>query len=114
MAGSILGQGYLAGFGMTIGTGIHLEPKTVALILTLQDGGVMETDCVFYATGRVPKLDGLFAEGVSVQTRDNGAVIVDDAFQTSEPGIHALGDVTTNSRTSCEIRGREDVGQVIG
>ena len=44
--------------------------------------------------GRVPKLDGLFAEGVSVQTRDNGAVIVDDAFQTSEPGIHALGDVT--------------------
>jgi len=25
--------------GMTIGTGIHLEPKTVALLLTLQDGG---------------------------------------------------------------------------
>jgi adenosylhomocysteinase len=25
--------------GMTIGTGIHLEPKTVALLLTLQAGG---------------------------------------------------------------------------
>ncbi len=25
--------------GMTIGTGIHLEPKTVALLLTLRDGG---------------------------------------------------------------------------
>jgi adenosylhomocysteinase len=25
--------------GMTIGTGIHLEPKTVALILTLASGG---------------------------------------------------------------------------
>ena len=24
--------------GMTIGTGIHLEPKTVALLLTLRDG----------------------------------------------------------------------------
>ena len=25
--------------GLTIGTGIHLEPKTVALLLTLRDGG---------------------------------------------------------------------------
>src|SRR5436305_13186555 len=25
--------------GLTIGTGIHLEPKTVALLLTLQRGG---------------------------------------------------------------------------
>src|ERR1700682_5120653 len=27
--------------GQTIGTGIHLEPKTVALLLTLKEGGVV-------------------------------------------------------------------------
>jgi len=84
--------------------GIHIHVNTdVSAIegdadgektLRLLNGDSLVVDEVFYATGRVPKLDGLFAEGVSVQTRDNGAVIVDDAFQTSEPGIHALGDVT--------------------
>ncbi len=29
--------------GLTIGTGIHLEAKTVALILTLRDGGATGT-----------------------------------------------------------------------
>ena len=62
--------------------------------LHLLNGDTLQVDEVFYATGRVPKLDGLFADGVGVQTRGNGAVVVDDAFQTSEAGIHALGDVT--------------------
>ena len=84
--------------------GIHIHVNTdVSAIegdvdgektLRLLSGDSLVVDEVFYATGRVPKLDGLFADGVSVDTRDNGAVIVDDAFQTSEPGIHALGDVT--------------------
>ncbi|HBU64776.1 MAG TPA: glutathione-disulfide reductase, partial [Alcanivorax sp.] len=84
--------------------GIHIHVNTdVSAIegeadgektLRLLNGDSLVVDEVFYATGRVPKLDGLFADGVSVQTRDNGAVIVDDAFQTSEPGVYALGDVT--------------------
>ncbi|MCP4386190.1 MAG: hypothetical protein GY798_33080 [Hyphomicrobiales bacterium] len=31
----------------TIGTGIHLEPKTVALLLILQDGGARVVSVIF-------------------------------------------------------------------
>lgn len=62
--------------------------------LHLNDGSTLEVDQVFYATGRVPKLDGLFADGIGVETSEWGAVRVDDQFRTSLDGVHALGDVT--------------------
>lgn len=62
--------------------------------LLLDDGSTLVVDDVFYATGRVPKLDGLLAPGVQLERTDNGALCVDDRFQTSQPGIYALGDVT--------------------
>jgi glutathione reductase (NADPH) len=58
------------------------------------DATEMEADCVMYATGRVPAVDDLGLEHVTVNCRDNGAIIVDDHFRTSEPSIFALGDVT--------------------
>lgn len=61
--------------------------------LHLNDGSTLDVDEVFYATGRVPKLDGLFADGMSVDTAENGAVRVDDHFRTSQAGLYALGDV---------------------
>ena len=46
-----------------------------------------------YATGRRPNIDGLGLENTSIETRSNGAIIVDDYFQTAEPSIYAIGDV---------------------
>ncbi|MBD9501072.1 glutathione-disulfide reductase [Pseudomonas sp. PDM17] len=63
------------------------------LAATLQDGRVLEADCVFYATGRRPQLDNLGLENVSVELDDRGYVKVDEAYGTSEPSIHAIGDV---------------------
>ena len=63
------------------------------LAATLKDGRVLEADCVFYATGRRPQLDNLGLENVSVQLDDRGYVKVDEAYGTSEPSIHAIGDV---------------------
>lgn len=54
----------------------------------------MTFDCVMYATGRAPAVEDLGLEHVNVDRRDNGAIIVDDHFRTSEPSIFALGDVT--------------------
>jgi glutathione reductase (NADPH) len=54
----------------------------------------MTFDCVLYATGRAPSVEDLGLEHVNVDRRDNGAIIVDDQFRTSEPSIFALGDVT--------------------
>ena len=64
-----------------------------SLLATLKDGRLLETDCVFYATGRRPMLDGLGLENVDVALNDKGFVKVDEAYRTSEPSIRAIGDV---------------------
>ena len=47
-----------------------------------------------YATGRSPAVHDIGLERVNVACRDNGAIIIDDEFRTSEPSVFALGDVT--------------------
>jgi len=65
-----------------------------ALRGTFEDGRVIETDVILAATGRKPAVADLGLETVNVAQRENGAIIVDDQYQTSEPNIFALGDVT--------------------
>lgn len=64
-----------------------------SLLATLKDGRHLETDCVFYATGRRPMLDNLGLENTGVELDERGFIKVNDLFQTSEPSILALGDV---------------------
>ena len=56
--------------------------------------GALTTDLVMYATGRHPKTDGLGLEKIGVEMNWNGAVIVNDDYQTSVPSLYAIGDVT--------------------
>ncbi|MCK5874104.1 MAG: glutathione-disulfide reductase [Alcanivoracaceae bacterium] len=60
--------------------------------LDLSDGTELAVDAVFYATGRVPNIDALF-EAESPVLALNGAVKVDDCFQSSMSGVYAVGDV---------------------
>ncbi len=59
----------------------------------LNDGRVLEADQILYATGRVPNVQGLGLEEQGVALAENGAVIVNDQFQSSVPSIYAIGDV---------------------
>jgi adenosylhomocysteinase len=52
--------------GLTIGTGIHLEPKTVALLLTLQRGGAELVSTGNLNTTQQEAVDYLRARGVHV------------------------------------------------
>jgi adenosylhomocysteinase len=52
--------------GRTIGTGIHLEPKTVALLLTLRRGGAEVISTGNLATTQQEAIDHLTAHGVAV------------------------------------------------
>ncbi len=58
------------------------------------DGTEMTVGLIMVATGRSPSVHDIGLENVAVETRENGAIVVNDAFQTSVPNIFALGDVT--------------------
>ena len=64
------------------------------LQVTLQDGSSLEVDAVLYATGRVPLIEGLGLEALGIAQKPDGAILVNDNYQTSLPHIYAVGDVT--------------------
>ena len=51
-------------------------------------------DEVLMAIGRVPNTSGLGLENTKVTTRDDGSIEVFENFQTNDPSIYAVGDVT--------------------
>ncbi|MTD99152.1 dihydrolipoyl dehydrogenase [Paracoccus sp. YIM 132242] len=52
----------------------------------------LEAEVVLVATGRRPYADGLGLDSLGVQMTDRGYVKVDGHWQTSVPGIYAIGD----------------------
>lgn len=71
-----------------------IEKTGDGFVAELEDGGALETDLVFYATGRKPNTEGIGLEEAGVELEPNGAVKVDGYSQTSTPSIYAIGDVT--------------------
>jgi dihydrolipoamide dehydrogenase len=53
----------------------------------------LECDAVPVATGRKPYTQGLGLESIGVALDKQGRIPVDEHFQTSAPGIYAIGDV---------------------
>ena len=83
------------GVDIRVNTEVRSITKAGAdLQVHLGDGQVLAADTVLYATGRTPNVHGLGLANVGVAQRDNGAIIVDDNYQSSVPSIFALGDVT--------------------
>ena len=75
---------------------VDSKGKSVKLTLEPATGGKSETldcDVVLVAVGRVPNTKGLGLAELGVKTDNRGRVIVDEHFQTSVPGIYAIGDV---------------------
>lgn len=64
------------------------------LEVQLKNGDTLQADLVLYATGRRPKLDGLGLENTKVELTEKGFISVDDEYQTTDPAIFAIGDVT--------------------
>ena len=64
-----------------------------SLLVTLTNGETREVDAVFTAIGRTPKTQNLGLEHTAVTLKPNGAIEVNENFQTTEPSIYAIGDV---------------------
>lgn len=70
-----------------------IEQGEKGLNAILESGREIAADTVMYCTGRAPLSQGLGLEEAGVEMRENGAIRVDDHFQTSVPSIYAIGDV---------------------
>jgi len=87
------------GLAFKLGTKVvAVDGKGKSLKLTLEPtkGGKSETvecDVVLVAVGRVPNTQGLGLAEIGVKTDNRDRVGVDQHFQTSVPGIYAIGDV---------------------
>jgi glutathione reductase (NADPH) len=64
------------------------------LVLSLSSGKELVVGEAMYATGRIPYTDNLGLENTQVKLTDSGHIKVDKDFQTDEPSIYAVGDVT--------------------
>jgi dihydrolipoamide dehydrogenase len=53
----------------------------------------IDTDVVLVAIGRAPYTNGLGLESLGVKLDNRRRVVVDEHYQTSVPGIYAIGDV---------------------
>jgi dihydrolipoamide dehydrogenase len=82
------------------GIGLHLNTmvKEVAytngvFTLTLDNGEVIDGEALLIATGRKPNTGALNSAVTGVELDAQGFIKIDDQFQTTCPGIYAIGDV---------------------
>lgn len=71
-----------------------ISKQDSGLKIQLTTGTEQTTDLVMYATGRNPNTTNTGLEDVGVKLNNNGAVIVNEEYQSSVPSIYAIGDVT--------------------
>ncbi len=93
--------GSLAEQGIRVHSSVLLHKlealETGARRLHLTDGRCFDSDLVFFAVGRVPNTKNLGLDKAGVATSETGAVVVDKANRTSQPHIHAIGDVSNKT-----------------
>jgi dihydrolipoyl dehydrogenase len=93
-------QRVLARQGLTFSLGREVRSASVAgervrtTIAARKDGKeeVVEADVVLVAIGRRPYLEGLGLEALGVQRDPRGFLAVNERFETSVPGVFAIGD----------------------
>ena len=71
-----------------------LEDGTLTAQLSSDES--LNAELIFFAAGRKPLTAGLGLEELGITLNPNGAIKVNEHYQTSIPNIYALGDVTGN------------------
>jgi dihydrolipoamide dehydrogenase len=78
-------------------TGATVKGSKATLTVEPAAGGASETieaDCVLVSIGRRPNTEGLALDKAGITLNGRGQIEVGHDFQTSVPGIYAIGDVT--------------------
>ena len=81
----------------------HLERAGDKLVLHTTAGPI-PADAVLYATGReaIPNTRHLGLEQLGVRMNQSGAICVDTAYESSVPGIYAVGDCGDHAQAGLE------------
>ncbi len=75
-------------------------------------GETLEADLVVCAIGRVPATEGLGLEEIGVQLDEAGRVVVDARYESSVPGVFAVGDLVAGPMlTPVALRAGEAVAR---
>lgn len=64
------------------------------LLVGMSGHDPMEVDCVMFATGRIPNVEGLGLDKAGVEQGEKGEIKVDRFSKTNIDSIYAVGDVT--------------------
>jgi NAD(P) transhydrogenase len=101
LAGVVMREFAANGVALALGTRVtEVSRRDGRLTIALSNGAVVQTDAVLMAAGRVANTDGLGLETAGVQLDQRGRVVVDRYFQTTCPGIYAVGDAAGPSLAS--------------
>ncbi|MDD3253774.1 MAG: dihydrolipoyl dehydrogenase [Lachnospiraceae bacterium] len=90
------------GISIHCNTTVEEISREEGLICRIHDHTTEEESClrasqVVVAVGRTPYLNGLVGEDVTLEM-DQGRLVVDGDFQTSEPGVYAVGDMVAKTQ----------------
>jgi dihydrolipoamide dehydrogenase len=81
--------------GINFKTGVRFSGVTQndqGVVVTLEDGTVLDAELMLVAVGRGPNATGFGYEEQGI-TMDRGFVITNERLQTSLPGVYAAGDI---------------------
>ena len=87
------------GFNIRTGTkvtGVSVKGDQATITVEPAAGGASETieaDCVLVSIGRRPNTEGLALDKAGITPNKRGQIEIGHDFQTSVPGIYAIGDV---------------------
>lgn len=104
------------------GVSLHLRSRVTSVVrrgerlkVGLSTGESIETGAVLFAAGRAANTEGLGLDAADVALDHRGRILVDRYFQTSSPGIYAVGDVVSPTLASVAMQqGRAAVCHAFG
>lgn len=75
-------------------TALRQEGNIAVVQYAGEDGdGELSCDCLLVAVGRRPLTTGLGLEEAGIKLDNKGRVVIDEDYQSSVPGIYAIGDL---------------------
>ena len=76
----------------------------------------IDADVILMATGRKPRTEGLALESIGITLAPNGAIPVDDHFETTVKGVYAIGDCNGRQMLAhaAEMQAVRAVNHIIG